>query len=411
MSKYLKIIFLTIIFGMGEIAAGQKPTICLNMIVKNESKVIRKCLTSVRPLIDYWVIVDTGSTDGTQDVIREFMKDVPGELHEQEWINFAHNRNGALEQAKHKGDYVLFIDADEILEFDEGFTLPELTHDYYYITTKYASIQYVRNQLIKNALNWKWVGVLHEYLTAPEAHTNGILTGVYNVPSHDGARSQDPLKFQKDAALLEEALKEEPHNVRYQFYLAQSYRDAQDYPRAIESYKKRIAMGGFDQEIFWSKLQIGLLQDALEEPAEDVIKSYNEAYLYRPTRAEPLYRLAEFYRRSNNFLAGYLVAREGLQIKLPNDVLFVEQWIYDYGLLLEYSVSAYWIGKYAEAKKASDAILAVPNLPDHVRQCVEKNLEWIHPHLETEKKITEIKNLLSKQKSPMTQQASYADQD
>ena len=57
--------------------------LCLNMIVKNESHVIRRCLDSVRPFIDSWVIVDTGSTDGTEDIIREHLKDIPGQLHER----------------------------------------------------------------------------------------------------------------------------------------------------------------------------------------------------------------------------------------------------------------------------------------------------------------------------------------
>ena len=45
------------------------------MIVKNESKVIERCLGSVKDFINYWVIVDTGSTDGTQQIIKNFMKD------------------------------------------------------------------------------------------------------------------------------------------------------------------------------------------------------------------------------------------------------------------------------------------------------------------------------------------------
>src|ERR1700732_422892 len=67
----------------------KKKTVCLNMIVKDETRVIRRCLESVKPVIDYWVIVDTGSTDGTQAMIKDFMKDVPGELQERPWVDFA----------------------------------------------------------------------------------------------------------------------------------------------------------------------------------------------------------------------------------------------------------------------------------------------------------------------------------
>src|SRR5262249_23581331 len=103
-------------------AAGQ--SICLNMIVRNEAPVIRRCLASVRPLIDHWVIVDTGSTDGTQDIIREYLRDLPGELHERPWQNFPHNRNEALALARGRADYTFFIDADELLEIAPDFALP-----------------------------------------------------------------------------------------------------------------------------------------------------------------------------------------------------------------------------------------------------------------------------------------------
>ena len=93
---------------------GQR--ICLNMIVKNEARVIRRCLDSVRPIIDRWIIVDTGSTDGTQDIIREHLRDLPGELHERTWRDFAYNRSEALDLARGQCDYTLIIDADDSLE-------------------------------------------------------------------------------------------------------------------------------------------------------------------------------------------------------------------------------------------------------------------------------------------------------
>src|SRR5579862_8821121 len=108
-----------------------KQKICLSMIVKNEAAVILRCLDSVRPIIDYWVIVDTGSTDGTQDIIREYLKDLPGELYERPWQDFAHNRSEGLALARPHGDYSLIIDADDALEIPEGFQLEELTADSY----------------------------------------------------------------------------------------------------------------------------------------------------------------------------------------------------------------------------------------------------------------------------------------
>ena len=93
----------------------KKNSICLSMIVKNEATVIRRCLDSVKPFITHWVIVDTGSTDGTQDIIREYMADLPGTLYEREWQDFAHNRSEALALSRPLADYSLVIDADDAL--------------------------------------------------------------------------------------------------------------------------------------------------------------------------------------------------------------------------------------------------------------------------------------------------------
>jgi glycosyltransferase involved in cell wall biosynthesis len=98
-----------------------KPTICLNVIVKDETPMIRRCLESVRPLIDSWVIVDTGSTDGTQDVIRDVYGDLPGELYERPWRGFDGSRTEAIELARARADYLLFVDADDVMEMVPAF--------------------------------------------------------------------------------------------------------------------------------------------------------------------------------------------------------------------------------------------------------------------------------------------------
>src|SRR5262245_6198425 len=160
-------------------ALGQ--TICLNMIVKNEAPVIRRCLESVRSLIDYWVIVDTGSSDHTQDLIREQLKDIPGELHERAWHDFAHNRSEALDLARNHCDYLLLIDADEVIEINADFQLPRLTSDSYNIQIRYSGCTYLRRQLVRSSLPWRYEGVVHEYITCEQARTEDFLPGLQTV--------------------------------------------------------------------------------------------------------------------------------------------------------------------------------------------------------------------------------------
>ncbi len=82
-------------------------TICLNMIVKNEERVLGRCLSSVKRLIDYYVIVDTGSTDKTKEVIAKELEGIPGEVHDRPWVNFGHNRTEAIKLAVGKADYLM----------------------------------------------------------------------------------------------------------------------------------------------------------------------------------------------------------------------------------------------------------------------------------------------------------------
>lgn len=355
--------------------------ICLNMIVKNEASIIKRCLASVKPLISYWIIVDTGSSDGTQAVIKEYMQDIPGELHERDWVDFAHNRSEALQLAKNKADYLLFIDADETLIFSEDFTLPQLHHDMYYVPMEFHGTKYSKALLVNNHLPWIWKGVLHEYVTCNQSISYDHLKGISNHVSSDGNRSKDPLKYQKDAAILEKALEEDPTNARYMFYLAQSYRDAEDFPHALKKYADRVNMGEWDQEVFWSMLQIGKIQELLNMEEKTVLDSYWNSYLYRPSRIEPLYYITHFHRCKENYVAGYNAARRALTTHESTDTLFVEQWIYDYGLMLEFSVCAYWCKQYTEALLASYLLLNRKNLPNNIREIIHANLEWIYPHL------------------------------
>lgn len=379
------LLFITLLFFYTPMQAASeqaKPRICLNMIVKDESAVICRCLTSVLPVIDYWVIIDTGSTDGTQKIIKEFMEKnkVPGELHERPWVNFGYNRNEALKLAKDKGDYIFFIDADNTFEYETGFKLENLDKDFYYAMLSDAGSKYGRISLIKNNLNWEWIGVLHEAVCSPTAKTHATLDKVTQLVRMDGSRSKDPKKYEKDAAVLEAALINEPNNSRYVFYLAQSYQDAGNYPMALKNYEKRATMGGWDEEVFTSLLKIGKLQEQMKMSSEHVVSSYNKAYQYRKTRVEPLYYLSNIYREKEDFNKSYLIGKIAETIPPSQDLLLVEQWIYDWGMPLELSIAAYWTERYEESQQISMALLK-KDLPNYVRETVERNLGFANGKL------------------------------
>ena len=113
--------------------APARPSICLNMIVKNEAHVVCECLDSVAPYISSWVIVDTGSDDGTQDLIRTHMArlGIPGDLHQRPWHNFGHNRTEAINLAQGHADYIWVMDADDLMVGTPDFT--GLSVDMYFL--------------------------------------------------------------------------------------------------------------------------------------------------------------------------------------------------------------------------------------------------------------------------------------
>jgi glycosyltransferase involved in cell wall biosynthesis len=351
-------------------------TICLNMIVKDEAHVIERCLASVKPFIDYWVIVDTGSNDGTPGVITQFMADVPGELYERPWRDFAHNRTEALALARGKADYVFVLDADEVLVIDDTYEKGGLDQDSYLIQVLSGGVAYWRTLLVSNRLAWRYVGVLHEYIDSAEKRTEAELGDVHVLRFTDGARSRDPTTYRRDAVLLQHALIDEPDNERYVFYLAQSYRDAGDYEMAIRTYERRVEMGRWDEEVWYSLYQIATLKAALRRELASVVMAYLDAFRYRPTRAEPLYRLAMMYQDTGEHHLANLFLARAIEIPLPADRLFVERAVYDHLAALEYAVSAYYVGDDAEAIRVNDALLSRPDLPDELRQRVLENRQF-----------------------------------
>ncbi len=349
-------------------------TVCLNMIVKNEAPVIRRCLDSVRPIIDRWAIADTGSTDWTKEIIIQHLKDLPGELHERPWVDFSHNRSEALALARGHGDYVFVIDADEVLDIQPGFKMPHLTADSLNLLIRYGGCSYLRKQMVRNTLPWRYVGVLHEYITCTEARTEDFLAGLHTEPHHDGARARDASTYRRDALILEKALLDDPANARYVFYLAQSYRDAGDLELALRNYKRRIELGGFPDEVWYSLYQVAQLKERMQNPWPEVLESYLAAWQYLPDRAGPLYRIAMHYQAKGEYNISHLYLAPAMKVPRPApNRLFVEHTLYDFQMPLEHGVACYYVGKHAEAIATNNALLRSGLTPAHAIDQVIRN--------------------------------------
>lgn len=275
-----------------------KPTVCLSMIVKDEEKDIERCLKSVYKYIDYWIIIDTGSTDNTIKKVKSLMKNrfkVPGELHERPWVNFSHNRNEALEIAETKADYVMFMDADDIFHAEKGFNLDFLNDDRYIsFNARFSmkNLNFERCVFVKSNEGCRYKGVMHETIGLEDHNLYlsklGIAHNCY-MEAHASPLKRAKTKEEKylhDAKVLEEGLKDEPDNTRYQFYLGQCYGDAGYDEKAIEAYERRVEMGGWKEEVYLSLYRIAALRMRITQDKEQFFKDLTKAWEYMPYRME-----------------------------------------------------------------------------------------------------------------------------
>ena len=147
-------------------------TISLCMIVKDEEKVIERCLNTVVDIVDEIIIVDTGSQDSTKEKVKRYKADI----YDFTWKDdFAEARNFAFSKARM--DYILWLDADDVLEKEDQEKL-KLLKESLNNTVDVISMMYVlstdennnpvvslrRNRMVKRKNNYKWIGKVHEYL-------------------------------------------------------------------------------------------------------------------------------------------------------------------------------------------------------------------------------------------------------
>jgi tetratricopeptide (TPR) repeat protein len=189
--------------------------------------------------------------------------------------------------------------------------------------------------------------VVHEAVYSPTYKTSGLLSGLYVHVTSEGASWSDPKKYHKHAEMLEKEVARQPSDTRSRFYLANSYRDSVQWEKAIEQYEIRIAMGGWDEEVFNSMLNIAKLQEQLHYSSQVFLTSYLRAFQYRPTRIEPLYYIGRWYNSVQNYVTAFSILKQVIRAPATQDSLFVDHWIYEEGRWMDYSQAERGKGGFA----------------------------------------------------------------
>ena len=313
--------------------------ICMNAMVKNEANTITRMLESCAPYIDYWVVQDNGSTDGTQDIIRNFFaeKNIPGFLYETDWQYPGWNRDHTIQQAlsaDHGCDWILRMDADEQLIVSEDFDwsiLNDTSVTSWNIPADAGDSMYFRTWMWNSKLPWFFAhDKRHECIHLPNVGENfqrvPLPIGFKQLITNDGMTWFKPMKFLNDALELEldkvvsnKVLEDNYHLWYIGKSYSDSYGDSTQFPFGIHHSREYARRAIFYFEMYlnqthdWYNNQskqpkfiddmgfyalhlIGKAYAFLGEYNKS-IQHYEYAHTFNPDRNENILDIVELYER------------------------------------------------------------------------------------------------------------------
>ena len=356
----------------------ETPTVCCAMMVKNEKFSIMTTMNSIAGKVDGLVIYDTGSTDNTLELIREFCKNnnLPLHIKEGAFVDFSTSRNVLLRfvDVFTQYDYVLLLDSNDVLQ-EKGRTLRDVVNEQYKILKEGdEGVAHVPNQgflvnqnwwngvttsywnvrLILRGCDWAYAGKVHEYISCENGlkcairKMDGIV--IYQDRINDDNKSKH--RFKRDVKILQSAVEENPEDERSVYYLAQTYSCLDDYENAYKYYLMRSKMGGFYEEVYNAIFQCGRLNHDMKKDWMVSMNHFLEAFT-KFKRAEPVAFIAEYYRLHDQFELSYTFAMLACSLPYPTaSILFVDKRCYDYMRWHTLSISAYYTGNYKVGEDA-----------------------------------------------------------
>lgn len=408
-----------------KLAAKQSSkTVCLVGIFKNEGKNVDRLLDSLIGIPDFICMTDTESSDDTIQKFEEWgtKHNIPTKVFVEPFKNFSHNRTFSIKMAKKafpQADYFLLTDADFVWKKKETFNKQLLIDHKYLIEQSNKMLNYWNIRLLSSKIDWICEGVTHEYWTdknSPCQIRTSRIKSIFIDDLEDGGCKGD--KFVRDERLLREGLADKNTSkhlrTRYKFYLGQTLKDMKRYKDSIEWYSKRVEDKGWQEEVYYSKYQIGFGYEQLYwkakesskflkdddnknlefidlwsegkrgEELNDLIRSYfnkseqfyKDSYNYRKTRAESLYSLVRLYRKIGFHEKAIEFSEIGNKICYPEvDGLFIERNCYDFLFDFEISVCAFYIKEKKDKGREATARLLnrIDTIPSEYKSLIEHN--------------------------------------
>lgn len=363
------------------------PKLALNFICKNEAHVILNMLESVKNVSDLIVVNDTGSTDGTQDIIKKFGEEnnIPTYVFERPFDDFEKSRNHAMQKLRDvvselgwdpTQTYGHWLDCDETLVVNPKFTKNQFVNDLYMINAYIGAMKYTRNTFFRVSKPFKWYGPVHEFIICEEQNiTSGLAENIHVDVKMTGASWQGdiPTKYLSHAHTLEKYINNDRKDPRWIFYTAQSYHDAANVQnkeesderlrRALKYYRERAQRAdGYIEEIYYSQFRVGTIMKTLEEPWNLTHQELLKAYSIDPMRGESIKVIIDYYLQMGEFHLAYIYSKFAKmnfhgKNPYPQKLLFVDESLYVWKFLEAHAAACFYSGKMEEAKATYNEML------------------------------------------------------